>query len=180
LHPGCVVRNIMLTLPTNSVNFIGRLLYLIVTFWMEYLFINFRLKEPTNGHVIFRIPAIHFEFKAIYIIYFLIAIIGYLALTIIGSLLSFNKVHVDPANSSITFVGLFSKRTIATVNITEYFETIHRNAFKVWYGLLIKTNDNRTTQVAGQNIKSLSDLKDFLDDRKIPKAGQKKMKFPFN
>jgi hypothetical protein len=171
---------IMLTLPTNSANFIGRLLFLVVTFWMEYLFINLGLKEPNNGHVIFRISAIHFEFKAIYIIYFLITIIGCLVLTIIGSLLSFNKVQIDKANGSITFVKLFNKRTIATVDITEYFETIHRNAFREWYGLLIKTNDNRTTQVAGQNIKSLSDLKEYLDVSKISNAGQKKMKFPFN
>ena len=170
----------MLTLPTNFANFIGRLLFLIVIFWMEYLFINFGLKEPNNGDVIFRISAIHFEFKVVYILYFLITIIGYLGLTIIGSLLSFNKVQVDTANGSITFVGLFNKRTISTIDITEYFETIHRNAFKVWYGLLIKTNDNKTTQVAGQNIKSLSDLKNYLDDRKISNAGQKKMKFPFN
>jgi hypothetical protein len=170
----------MLTLSTNSGNFIGRLFFLVVTFFLGYLFINFGLKEPNNGHVIFRITAIHFEFKTVYLIYFLIVIIGFLALTIIDSLLSINKVQIDTTLDSITFVRLFSKQTIAIADINEYFETFHKNAFKGWYGLLIKTNDNRTIQVAGQNIKSLSDLKDYLNDKKIFYAGQKKMKFPFN
>ena len=170
----------MLTLPTNFANFIGRLFFLVGTFYLGYLFINFGLKEPNNGHVVFRITAIHFEFKAIYLMYFLILTIGFLALTIIDSLLSINKVQVDTTLDSITFVRLFGKQTIATADIDEYFETLHKNAFKGWTGLLIKTKDNKTIQVAGQNIKSLSDLKDYLSERKIFCAGQKKMKFPFN
>jgi len=153
---------------------------LVVTFFLGYLLINFGLKEPNNGHVVFRITAIHFEFKAIYFIYFLIVTIGFLALTIIDSLLSINKVQVDTTLNSITFVRLLGKQTIATADINEYFEIVHKNAFKGWTGLLIKTNDNKTIQVAGQNIKSLSDLKDYLTERKIFYAGQKKMKFPFN
>ncbi|MEO6455375.1 MAG: hypothetical protein ABIN97_14945 [Ginsengibacter sp.] len=175
-----VVRNIMLTLPTNSANFIGRLFFLAVTFLMGYLFINFGLKEPNNGKVIFKITALHFEFKAVYIMYFLIGTIGFLALTILSSLLTVNKVVVDTTSDVITFTGLFGKQTIATVDISEYFETVHTNTFKSWTGLLIKTNDNKTIQVAGQNIKSISDLKDYLDERKIFYAGRKKMKFPFN
>jgi len=172
--------NIMLILPTNLANFIGRLFFLALTICIGYFFINFGLKEPNNGHVIFQITAIHFEFKAIYLMYFLILTNGFLALTIVNSLLSFNKVQVNTTLNSITFVRLFGKQIIATADITEYFETVHRNAFKGWTGLLIKTNDNKTIQVAGQNIKSLSDLKDYLNERKIFYAGQKKMKFPFN
>lgn len=175
-----VMRNIMLTLPTNSANFIGRVFFLAVIFCMGYLFINFGLKEPNNGHVIFKITAIHFEFKAAYIMYLLILIIGFLALTILSSLLTINKVLVDTTNNTITFIGLFSKQTIATIDIKEYFDTVHQNAFKSWKGLLIKTSDNKSVQVAGQNINSLSDLKDYLNDKKIFCAGQKKMKFPFN
>jgi len=175
-----VVRNIMLTLPTNSANFIGRLFFLVGTFFIGYLFINFGLKEPNNGHVIFKITAIHFEFKVVYIMYLLIAIIGFLALTILSSLLTVNKVVVDMTSNTMTFIRLFSKQTIAAIDIKEYFDTVHRNAFKSWQGLLIKTSDNKSIQVAGQNIKSISDLKDYLNDKKISCAGQKKMKFPFN
>jgi hypothetical protein len=153
---------------------------LSVTFFVGYLFINFGLKEPNNGHVIFKITAIHFEFKAAYIMYLLIIIIGFLALIILTSVLSINKVLVDTTNNTITFVALFSKQTIATIDIKEYFDTVHRNAFKSWQGLLIRTRDNKSIQVAGQNIKSLSDLKDYLNGKKIFCAGQKKMKFPFN
>ena len=112
--------------------------------------------------------------------YFFIVIIGFLALTIISSLLSINKVFLDTTNSTITFIRLFSKQIISTIDIEEYFDTVHQNAFKSWQGLLIKTSRNKYIQVAGQNVKSLSDLKDYLSNQKIFCAGQKKMKFPFN
>ena len=170
----------MWTLPTNLTNFIGRLFFLALTFCIGYLFINFGLKEANNDHVIFKITSLHFEFKAVYIMYFLIATIGFLALTILSSLLSVNKVVVDTTSDLITFSGLFSKQTIAAVDIKEYFDTVHQNAYKSWQGLLIKTNDNKSIQVAGQNVKLLSDLKGYLRDKQIFCAGQKKMKFPFN
>ena len=170
----------MMTLHTNSANFMGRLLFLVVTLFAGYIFVNFGLKDPHSGHVIFQITAIHFVFKVIYIMYLLIAIIGFLTLTIISSLLAINKVQVDTIRNTITFIGPFSKQTIATIHIKEYFETVHINTFKTWLGLLIKTGDNKSIQVAGQNIKSLSDLKNYLNANNIFYAGQKKMRFPFN
>jgi hypothetical protein len=174
------VRNTILTLPTNSTNLIGRLFFLVVTFFLAYLFINFGLKEPNTGHVIFQIKALHFHLKVIHFLYFLIAVIGFLALIIVASLLSINKVQIDTTADTIIFSGLLTKRTVAINDISEYFETVHRNRFKVFYGLLLKINGDRTIQVAGQNVKSLSHLKDYLNDRKINCVGQKKMRFPFN
>jgi hypothetical protein len=168
----------MLTFSTNSANLLGRLFFLAVTFVLIYVILTLGLNESDNGHVIFRIGK--FSFKTAYILYFLVAVMCFLIVTIAASLLSISKVQVDTSINSIIFLGLFTKKTIATVDITEYFETVHRNGFKVWYGLLIKTSDNKTIQLAGQNIKSLSDLKDYLNDRKIFCAGQRKMKFPFN
>jgi len=175
-----LVRNIMLTLPTNSANFFGRVFFLIVTFFLGYLFINFGLKEPNNGSVIFKISAINFEFKIIHIVYFLITITGFLTFTIIVSLLSFNRIQIDTTSGTITFTGLVSRKIISIRDISEYFETTHRNRFKMFRGLLLKLRDKKTIQVAGQNIESLSDLKNYLDERGINCVGQKKMKFPFN
>jgi hypothetical protein len=168
----------MLTFSINSANFIGRVFFLLLAFFMIYIFMTLGLRESNNGPVIFSIGT--FDFKPLYLLFFIVAVICYLAVTIAASLLSINKVQVDTSINSITFVGLFTKKTIATVDISEYYQTVHSNAFKVWYGLLIKTSDNKTIQVAGQNIKSLSGFKDYLNDRKIFYAGQKKMKFPFN
>ncbi|HLY68211.1 MAG TPA: hypothetical protein VKR53_00700, partial [Puia sp.] len=84
-------------------------------------------------------------------------------LTIIDSLFGIHKILVDTSSDSLTFVGLVSKRTIATVEIVQYFDTIHKNPFKVWYGLQIMTKDKKTIQVVDQNIKSLSYLKDYLN-----------------
>jgi hypothetical protein len=174
------VRNIILTLPANSANFFGRLAFLVVTFFLGYLFITFGLKEANSGHIIFKISAINFEFKVVYIMYFLIATIGFLALTIIVSLLSINKIQIDTFSNTITFIGLLTKKTITVNDINEYQETSHRNRFKIFYGLLIKLKDNTTIQVTGQNIKSLPVFKEYLNDNKINCVGQRKMKFPFN
>jgi hypothetical protein len=168
----------MLTFSTNLANLIGRLFSLAVTFVLIYVFITLGLKESNNGHIAFKIGT--FSFKSAYILYFLVAIICFLIVTIAASLLSINKVQVDTSIDSITFIGPFTKKTIATKDISEYYETVHKNSFKVWYGLLVKTSDNKTIHVAGQNIKSLSDLKDYLNDKKIFCSGQKNMKFPFN
>ena len=142
----------MLTLPTNSANFKGRLFSLAVLFFLEFLLINYGLKQTSNEHVTSRIPSIHFEYKAIYPMYFFIALIGFLAFSFILSLLSIIKVEVDTTAGSITFIGLLNKQTIATADIKEYLETVHKNPFKAWYGLLIKTHDNKTIKLAGQMI----------------------------
>jgi hypothetical protein len=170
----------MLTFPTNYVNFIGRLFFLVVTFLIEYILVKFGLKDPKGEQTVFQITAIHLEFKVINLLYLLIAIMGFLSFTIVSSLLSINKIRVDTSGNTITFVGPFNRQTIATIDIKEYFETVHTNAFKSWHGLLIKTCDNKTIQVAGQNIKSVLELKNYLDDRNIFYAGIRKMSFPFN
>jgi hypothetical protein len=170
----------MLTFPPNSSNFIGRLFFLILTFFLGYLFINFGLKEPNMEKTIFRIKEINFEFKAAYLMYLLIGTVGFLALTIIVSLLGINKIQVDTFLNTVTFISLFSKTTININEIDEYFNTIKKNPYKVFYGLLLKLKDKRPIQLAGQNIKSLSDFRNYLTDRKINYAGQRKMKFPFN
>ena len=157
----------MLTLPTNLPNYIGRLFSIAIIFIIGYLLINFGLKQSSNGNII-------------YLLYFILIILSYLAFTIIYSLLCINEVQINTNNDSITFVGLISKQTILCVDISEYFETYHKNPFKQWNGILIKTFDNKTIQVTGQNIKLLSNFKKYLDERKIFNSGQKKMKYPFN
>lgn len=170
----------MLTFPTNLTNFILRLLLLFILFFIEYLFFNLGLKVPGIEKAMFRINAIHLEFKLIYFMYCLILMVFFFALTIVSSLLAINKIEVDTNTDSITFIRLFSKQALSTSDISKYFDTVHKNNFRSWTGILIKTNDNKTIQVTGQNIKSLSDLKNYLSERKIFCGGQRKMIFPFN
>jgi len=154
----------MLTLHTNQANLISRLFSLSLIFYLEYLVINNGFKEPNNG-------------SAIYLLYFVMISIGFLIFTLTYSLLCINKVQIDTTLESITFIRPFNKQTILTIDISEYFETSHK--FR-WNGLLIITTDNKTIQVVGQNIKSLSIFKNYLDERNIFNAGQKQMKYPFN
>jgi hypothetical protein len=168
-----------MVLPTNSLNFAMRIFFLIVTFLLGYLLINFGLKDPNVQKVIFKIREIHFEFKALYLMYLLITTVGFLALTIVASLLSINKIQIDTSTGTLIFSSILAKRTVDTREIDEYFETIKTNPYKTFHGLLINVKGNKTIQVAGQNVKSLSDLKDYLANRKVHCGGTRKMKFPF-
>jgi len=169
----------MLTFSSNSQNLVARVLFFLLTLILIYLFINFGLKEPNNKHVIFKIPLLHFEFKVFYVLYFIIATVLFLAVTIVVSLLSIKKVEVNTFQDSITFTSLLKKETIAINNIADYFETNKGNGYKVFYGLLLRLKDARTIQLAGQNINCLTDLKQYLDEKNITCLGQRKMKFPF-
>ena len=53
------------------------------------------------------------------------------------------------------------------------------NSYKTFHGLLINLKNDKTLQVAGQNIRCLSDLRDYFNDKKIFYAGQQKMTVPF-
>jgi hypothetical protein len=145
---------------------------------MVYIFMKLALKDFNNGRIIFSIGT--FDFKPFYLLCFIVLVICYLAVTIAASLLSINRVKVDTNTNTLTFIGLFSTKTIVSSDIKEYFETTHRNSFKSFHGLLLKLNDNRRIQIAGQNVGALSDLKDYLNNKRIICGGQTRMKFPFN
>lgn len=147
----------MLTLETNTANFIGRIFFLILTFFLFYLFLNFGLKDPKGEQVAFAITLLHFEFKVKYIMYFLLCIIAYLAVILVLSLLSINKVQVDTTSDTITLINLFTSKTLATADISEYSETVHRKSAKVFRGLLLKLCDGKKIQVVEQNVQRVSD-----------------------
>ncbi|WP_205573383.1 hypothetical protein, partial [Flavisolibacter nicotianae] len=175
-----VVRNIMLLLPSNTKNFTGRIFFVLLTLFLFYLFFHFGLSDPKSERVVFTVKAIDFQFRGKYMLYLLLGIVVYLAVLLIVSLLSINRVCVDITDGAITFYGLFTERTIATTDIASYSETVHRNVAKVFYGLLINLNDGKTVQVAEQNVQNVSDLKAYLNETGIPYNGQQKMKYPFN
>ena len=47
-------------------------------------------------------------------------------------------------------------------------------------GLLLKLCDGKKIQVVEQNVQRVSDLKNYLRERKVPQGVGQKMKFPFN
>lgn len=174
------MRNTMLTLPTNSTNFIGRIFFLLLTFFLFYLFLNFGVKDPKGEHIVFAITLLHFEFRVKYIMYFLVCAVAYLAVLLVVSLLGVNKVQVDTVNDTIKLSSLFTSKTFPTAEISEYSQTIHRNTAKAFFGLLLKFSDGKKIQVVGQNVQRISDLKDYLIERRVPQGIGQKMKFPFN
>jgi hypothetical protein len=170
----------MMILTTNRANFFGRFIFLAGILLLAYVLIKSGLSDPKNGQIIFGVRLLHFDFKAGFIMYFMIAMVAFLIITIMASLFGINKVQVDTITNTITFFTLFTKRTISIADISEYSETVHKNAFKKFYGLQIRLNDNQAIQIAGQNVRSIADLKEYLTKQEIRYTGQEKMKFPFN
>jgi hypothetical protein len=138
------------------------------------------MKDPQRERVIFSITLQHFEFKLKYIMYFLLFIIVYLSVTLALSLSGINKVHVDTVSDTIKLKSLFTSKTIAVADISKYTVTVHRNRAKVFSGLLLKLCDGKKMQVVEQNVHRVSDLKDYLSEKKVPQGIGEKMKFPFN
>jgi hypothetical protein len=169
----------MLTFSANSTNIIGRVFFLLLTFILIYIFTNIGLKDHNMAHIIFKIPPLHFKFKVLYIMYFLIAVVIFLAVTIATSLLNINRVEVDMSTGNIRLFSPFKQKTIQINEVTNYFETIHKNAYKEWHGLLIKLKDDTTIQLTGQNINRIGDFKKYLTQKDIVCVGRTRMKFPF-
>ena len=169
-----VVRNTMLTLPTNSWNIVARCFSLTLATVFGLIFFNHGLSDSNNGHIIF------WKIKTLHIFYLVLALITLFAFTVTASIFGIIKVQVDKTIDTIAFISFLNKRTIATSDIETYFTTTHRNQFKEWQGILLQTKNNETFQLAGQNLKSLKDFEKYLIDKSIPFSGDRRMKFPFN
>src|SRR5689334_4498856 len=102
----------MQTFPPNQLNFIARIFFFVLTLLLVYILATIGLKEPDMKDVIFRISQLHFKFKVLYLMYFLIAVFIYLAVMIAASLLCVYRIEVDKENGTLIFTGLLKKRAI--------------------------------------------------------------------
>ena len=169
-----VVRNTMLTLPTNSVNLIARCFSIVLVTGLGYIFFRHALSDNNAQHIIF------LRIKVIHIAYLFVTVLSFIAMILVASIFSIVKVNIDITLDEITFRSFLNKRTISVTDITTYFKTTHRNQFKEWQGIILETKNNGTIQLAGQNLKSLRDFEKYLIDKSIPCSGERRMKFPFN
>ena len=80
----------------------------------------------------------------------------------------------------MTFDGLLRSRTIQADQIVNYIDTIHRNGYKEWPGLILNLKDQSTINIVGQNVEDIPSFKEYLDEIGINRASTKNMKFPFN
>ena len=160
-------KKIMQTLSPNKSNLILRTFSLMITCLIAHLLFHYGINESKSSN-------------AILLMYLMIGIIIFLAVTIISSLLAVNKILIDSPSNTISFFGLFFKIKIRFDDINEYAETVHKIRNKIFYGVLIKLKDGRKIHSAGQNVKSLPLLKEYLSANKIKYTGQRKMRFPFN
>jgi len=164
----------MLTINTNYWNIILRFFSTIIAILCIPVFIRVGQEDPNNMHVIV------WKFKAIHMLYFIILVFVFFVFTIVRSLLGIIKVQADDKTGTIIFTTFFLKRIISTGDLENYFVLTHTNAFKEWKGLLLFSKDNKSFQLAGQNLKSIENFEDYLVKKGITCLGERTMKFPFN
>jgi hypothetical protein len=170
----------MLIFPPNQFNFIARILFFILTLVLIYMFVSIGVKEPDMQDEIFRISVIGLYFKVLYLMYFLITMVVFLAVTIGASLLGVYRIEVDKDDGRIIFTRLLKKTTIQSNQILNYFQTSHRNGIKNWYGAIIQLNDQTKIQLAGQNINNMPAFEKYLATLNVVCAGKGTMRFPFS
>ena len=164
----------MLILNPNSGNLLLRVLAITFIIVLGFPFTNLVFQDPKIGDIIF------WKIKKIHIIYLLILAMSFYIVMVLISIMGIIKVRIDTISDTITLISIFSKKTIRIKEIENYFWTTHKNSIKVFNGILLTLRHGKTIQLTGQNIKSISDFRVFLDDKKVAYAGEKKMKFPFN
>ena len=94
--------------------------------------------------------------------------------------LSVLKVEAQTTSGEISLISIIKKETISIHDIKNYFDTIHRNNYKDWQGIILNLNSEKTIQIAGQNVDGVLDFKEYLVEKSIPCLGTRKMNFPFN
>jgi hypothetical protein len=164
----------MLVLKTNTRNFVARCFAFPLSIFMLFLIIHYGFKEPNNDHILF------WKFKVIHLLYFMIAVVlFYMYMQLLG-FLSVIKVEAQITSGEITLISIIKRETISIHDIKNYFDTIHRNGFKKWEGIILILHSKKNIQIAGQNILGVPEFKKYLVEKEIPCLGTRNMKFPFN
>ncbi len=164
----------MLILKTNTRNIFARCFAFPFSILIVYLIIHYGFKEPNNNHVLF------WKFKVIHLLYFMIAAMLFYMFMLLLGFLSVIRVEAQIISGEITLISIIKRETISIHDIKNYFDTIHRNGFKDWQGIILYLNSEKIIQIAGQNVDGIPDLKNYLAEKGVPCSGTRKMKFPFN
>lgn len=96
---------------------------------------------------------------------------------IIISLLGIIQVEVDEISGTILFKSLVTKNIIYKNEITSYYSTRYLGRGIKYYGLQLNLENNKTLRLAEQNLKNLSDFKEYLTSNNIDCLGEKLLRF---
>lgn len=164
----------MLILKTNIRNVVARCFAFLLSVFIVYLIINYGFKEPHNSHVLF------WKFKVIHLLYLMIAAFLFYMFMLLLGFLSVIKVVTQTTSGEITLISIIKRETISIHDIKNYSDTIHRNGYKKWQGIILNLNSEKIIQIAGQNVDGVPDLKKYLIEKAVTCLGVRKMRFPFN
>lgn len=146
----------VIILRTNSVNFLGRGLILIIIVFLVGMFIyqiqNNPNDEKGNGILIFEIVLFTFVF------------IG-----IVRSFFEISEVELDKSLKLIKLKTLFSEKSYKQELITGFYATYYRGS----RGLILKMDNGKKFRLRQQNLKSIPDLKQYLEEESIQYLGEK-------
>jgi len=162
-----VLRTTMLILQTNKLNIVGRIIALLIIVALLYLIIKKGIIEGRVNHE-----------KGIGILYFTVPLLTFVFTVIVSSFFQVLKVRVDIVSGEIIFTKLFSTLVISKQDIIGYYTTIYKGSrAKPWRGLLLKTVDSKSIKLTQQNLKSIHELKELLEQQNLKYLGEKPLLF---
>ncbi|MFL5743002.1 MAG: hypothetical protein ACJ75B_22475 [Flavisolibacter sp.] len=154
----------MLTIQTNKVNILGRILALLLIILGQSLIIKKGIIDGAANHE-----------KGIGILYFLVLLLTSVTIAIFHSFFQVLKVEVHTSSGEITFTKAFSTLTIFKKDISGYYTTIYKGSrAKPWFGLLVKTVHHQTLRLTEGNLKSIHALKEFFEQQGLTYLGEKR------
>jgi hypothetical protein len=80
--------------------------------------------------------------------------------------------------TTIRFHHFYKTVKVIGSDIDGYYKTVHKTKVKTFEGLLIKLKSNKVVEVTDYNLKSITEVSDFLTNNKVLLLGDMESWFP--
>jgi hypothetical protein len=155
----------VITIYTNLKGVIGRIVLGVLLLIMLYIIISYGINASD------RPPLWALYLMCILFIFFLIGI----SLSFFGVL----KVYADKSSGELTLVRFYSKKTIQRSEISGYYVSVYNTRSGTSYGRIIKTTNNKITELNPGNLKDVLGIDKYLNGLSIENLGEKRSHYPF-
>ena len=164
----------MITLETNRQNLLIRIFLIIsLAYFSTNIFGGLRSvtgQKADLGAGVWLFVIICYFFAIIA----LLALVVYILLTFFGII----QVNVDTATDTITLKKFFSETKKSLGEISGYTRTIYTGKYGNSYrGLILKSGAGESYKLTQANLKSISSLEEYLEEKKVNFLGEKRTRY---
>ncbi len=87
-------------------------------------------------------------------------------------------IQISNNKSTIRFHHFYKRIDVHSSAIDGYYKTVHNTKVKTFKGFILKLKSGRVIEITEYNLKSLTEINDFLTYNKIPLRAEIKSWFP--